>query len=390
MNIEFMDVRSQNKTISLWFITLLIFFVITQQVYAADEQQWIQVPQANYADVLEMIAFRAKANYEEIYSWQGRMNILETSHYYGQNAAEKSFAVDINSIARDSQHICEIATTTADFALDPRNGKLYSNVEPNVKYKAIDLDQFVPVRKNTSCPRTKTILTAERYIWCMPDKKFAPNLRSLPVQKMVFIESSQNKNVKGFVRDPRIFFESSGEDGKKLWETLLRIRSNIEERINTRVAGYPHIEISSLNTDKGIRYHILTTWKGGENYAIKYIRSLLEVDESVGFNAIKTETTNPDGVKTVSKQYSYENFNGIYVPKTVRKEINNNKGEPTFSSEITIETISINKPLPEDTFSIKKLGVEEDTIVSDNIKKAEFRFSKGNLVPISEPNNPPK
>ena len=49
-----------------------------------------------------------------------------------------------------------------------------------------------------------------------------------------------------------------------------------------------------------------------------------------------------------------------------------------------------NKPLSEDTFSIKNLGVEEDTLVSDNIKKKDYRYSKGNLIPIAEPNNPPK
>jgi hypothetical protein len=190
--------------------------------------------------------------------------------------------------------------------------------------------------------------------------------------------------VRGFVRDPRIFFELEGH--KKIWETLLQLRSNINDRIKERIAGYPHIEILSMNTDNGVKYRILTTWKGGENYVRKYMRSLLEVDEAVGFNAIKTEMTTPDGVKIDLKEYTYEKNGEIYILKTVKKEQRNNKGEITFTSEITIETTGINKPLPEDTFTIKNLGVEEDTLVTDNIKKAEFRFSKGNLVPIAEPN----
>jgi hypothetical protein len=203
---------------------------------------------------------------------------------------------------------------------------------------------------------------------------------------MAFIDrpSERKFSLSGDIRDPRLFFEMEGH--KKIWETLLQLRSNINDRIKERIAGYPHIEISSLTTENGIRYSILTTWKGGENYVRKYMRSLLEVDEAVGFNAIKTEMTTPDGIKIDSKQYMYEKNGDVYLPKTVRKEFRNSKGEITRTSEITIETTGLNKPLPEDTFTIKNLGVEEDTLVSDNIKKAEFRYSKGYLIPIAEPN----
>jgi hypothetical protein len=381
MKMEFMDVERENKTI--WFVVVLVLLLISQQVYATDVQQWQTVPEANYADVLELIALRTKANYEEIVSWQGRMNILENIHFYGTNAAERA-RVDTNSLARDSQHICEIAKTIADFAVDMRNDKLYSKVDPNLQYKAVDLDQIVPVRKDTRTPNTRTILTPECYMWYIPDGMFHPKFHKGRLGKTVFIESSQNENVRGFVRDPRIFFELEGH--KKIWETLLQLRSNINDRIKERIAGYPHIEILSMNTDNGVKYRILTTWKGGENYVRKYMRSLLEVDEAVGFNAIKTEMTTPDGVKIDLKEYTYEKNGEIYILKTVKKEQRNNKGEITFTSEITIETTGINKPLPEDTFTIKNLGVEEDTLVTDKIKKAEFRFSKGNLVPIAEPN----
>lgn len=384
MSIKFMNVHSQKNKTLLKSIAILVFFTITQEAYSANVK-WSPVSEANYADVLELIALRTKANYEEISSWQGRMNISENIHFYGKGADKRIRAIDTNSIACDSQHICEIANTIAEFTVDIHNGKLYSNIKPTVRYKAVDLDINIPIKENTSTPKTKTILTPRSSIWHMPDEKFHSKSQKGPPGKMVFIESPENDNVKGFVRDPRIYFNSGGED-KKLWETILQIKSNINERIKERIAGYPHIEISSLNTENGIKYRILTTWKGGENYVTNYIRSLIEVDEAFGFNATMVELTNPDGVKLSSKQYTYEKIGEIYIPKTVKNESRNSKGEPTFTSEITIETTSTNKPLTEDTFSINNLGVEEDTLVSDNIKKAEFRFSKGNLIPISEPN----
>jgi hypothetical protein len=213
--------------------------------------------------------------------------------------------------------------------------------------------------------------------------KYSPKFHEGKANKMAFIETAQKEVYN--TQDPRGFFNSGGED-QKLWDTLTRIRENINERIKERVMGFPHIEIKSLNTDKGTKYRILTTWKGGENYVTKYIRSLLEVDEALGFNATMVEITNPDGVKITSKQYTYEDINGIYVPKTVKMEQHDNKGETTLMSDITIETTGLNKPLPEDTFTIRNLGIEEDTLVNDKIKKAEFRFSKGELIPLSDPN----
>jgi len=377
--------------VAVFCITVLSFpLIISQKVISAEEQQWQSVPGANYAEVLELIALRAKANYDEISSWQGRMDIHENIHFYGTNAAKKARAVDTNSIAQDSQHICAISNTIADFVIDMRNDKLYSSVEPNVQYKSIDLDRYVPIRKNTRTPMTKTILSPDSYMWYMPDEIFAPKLPSLRAQKTVFVESSQNKNVKGFVRDPRLFFNSSGEGGIKLWDSLLQnSRDKLSETLNVRIAGYPHIEILSMNTDNGVKYRILTTWQAEKYSMANYIRCLLEVDEAVGFNAIKTETTNPDGVRRDLKEYTYVKIADIYIPKTIKKEQRNNKGEITLSSEITIETTGLNTPLPEDTFTIKNLGLEDGTLITDKITDTEFRYSKGALVPITEPNEPP-
>jgi hypothetical protein len=380
-----MNLNYEKVIKSLTIMIFLIFFIISWQVRAADEPQWVPVPEANYADVLEIIALSAQANYEAISSWQGRMNILETNHHYGPNAARMANA-DTNSLAGNSQHILETITNTAEFAVNPRDDKLCSKKEkPQVQLRAIDLDQNVPIRKNGQYENVRTILTRDQYMWYMPNSNFASKLHNVRPEKMAFIDRPEERkfSLSGDIRDPRIFFESSGEDGKKLWETLLRIRSNINERIKERIGGYPHIEISSSKTNTGIKYRIQTKWRGGENNVIGLI---LEVDEAVGFNAIKTEITNPAGVITKLKEYTYEKIGEIYLPKTVKKKSWNNKGEPILTSEITIETTSVNKSLPENTCSIKNLDVEEGTLINDNIKKAEFRYSKGNLVPIADPN----
>jgi hypothetical protein len=374
---------------SICVITSLFSLIISNTATMADGQQWQPMPEAEYAQILELIASATKANYEEISTWQGQMNILETTHFYGPAAAGESHGLNPDSVARNSQHICRTDKVVADFAVDMRSDKLYSAVDPNSQYRAVDLDYHIPSDQYEGRPaRTRTILTPESYMWYLTDGKFHSNSQKGPRGKMVFIESPQNENIKGLVRDPRDLFNSGGED-KKLWETLLQIKGNINERINERVAGFPHIEISSLNTENGTKYRILTTWRGGENYVIKYIRCLLEVDEAVGFNTLRTETILPNGVKTNSTEYTYGKVGEIYIPRIVKKEQCNHKGEPTFTSETTVETTGLNTPLPEDTFTIKNLGLEDGTLVTDKITNSEFRYTEGNLVPISEINNSP-
>jgi len=190
MKFKGMDVCSQSKTISLASITLIIFFTMTQRVHSADEQNWQSVSEHNYHEVLSLVALCSKANYDAISSWQGLLNIFETNHYYGSDAAKMSNA-DISSPASNSQYILEEMRGKAEFALDTRNNKLYSkNEKPVVRLKAIDLGQNVPVRNNGEYMGLKAILTTDIYIWYMPDGKFRSNSQKNP-DKMVFIDKPE-------------------------------------------------------------------------------------------------------------------------------------------------------------------------------------------------------
>ncbi|MGB8226106.1 MAG: hypothetical protein WCE45_04440 [Sedimentisphaerales bacterium] len=368
----------------------LAFFVISQQDYAADDSQWQPVPQTDYANVLDLIAHGTKTNYEEISSWQGRMSILETRYHYGPNAAKMSNADDTNSIAHNSQHILEIINNTAEFTVDPRNDKLYSKKEkPQALLRAIDLNQDIPVNKNGGYESVRAVLTREQYIWYMPDSLFTSKRNDVrAAMKVAFRERPEERkfDLNGDIRDPRVFFELGGGDSKKLWDLLLQLRSNINERINELVEGYPHIEISSSETATGVKYRIITTWRGGPNYAIKYIRSLLEVDESVGFNAIEIETTNSDSVKIYSKECTYEKIGEVYLPKTVTTKFWNNKGRPTSTSEITIENAGVNKSVPAETFTYKNLGLKNDDKFIDKIEGKEYKYKDANLVFVADVN----
>jgi len=261
MKSEFEYVRWEKRIKSIWFITLFVLLAIPQRVNAESERQWVPVAEANYADILELIAFSAKANYGEISSWQGRINILATDHHYGENVAAKLPMIDKSSLKGNTQHICGTAKTLAEFAVDIRNDKIYSNVEPTMQFRAVDLDQNVPFTKGVSVNNVRTILTPEIWIHYEPAYKYYPKwYEFLPKgrrpEKMAFIDAAQD--VKGDIHDPRRFFNSGGEE-RKLWETLLQIRSDINERINVRVESYPHIGISSMETKSGIKYRILTT-----------------------------------------------------------------------------------------------------------------------------------
>jgi hypothetical protein len=382
MKLIFKSIKHKYNILLFYFIALF-FLIIPQIVYSAEMESWQPAPEANYAEILELIAMRAKANYDNISTWQGRAEIFATDHFYGPNAAQKTHSVDTNSIAKNSQHICETAKTIAEFAVDMPNDKLYSDFRPTIQYKAIDLDQNVPLSNFVGdSPPTKTILTHEIWMHYEPMYKYRPKYHEGKANKMAFIDAPQEGTWNTL--DPRRYFNIDAHN--KPWEVIYSIRKALLENGNIRIEDYPFIEITFMKTSNGIKYHIMNTFKGGD--IIKYIRITIEVDELFGFNVTKREETCSNGIKRYSTKYTYEDLNGVFVPKTYWMESRNNNDEIEGTSEVIIETTGLNKPLSEDIFSIKNLGVEEDTLVTDNIKKAEFRFSKGNLVSIAEPNTP--
>jgi hypothetical protein len=59
-------------------------------------------------------------------------------------------------------------------------------------------------------------------------------------------------------------------------------------------------------------------------------------------------------------------------------------------TEVAIQNFEPNVDIDSNDFNIEGLGVPKGTTVVDKIKNREYKYQEANLVPIAEPNNPPK
>ncbi len=346
------------------------------------DKPWKPVAENMYLDILEIIEMQTKANYEKINLWQGKMDIVESEDYYGDNAAKRAY-IDEKSRAASSKHIRRIVISPTAFAVDVVNDKLYSNLEPQVKYRAVDLDMNAPPNESIRYSRIRAIVTPQEYISYEPDHNFGYSdsiLVSARVSgKAAFLEPPEKAKDRlgGDIRDPRMFFDFG--KNKKIWETISTRRKVLLTEGNIKIAGYPHLNIAEIDADGHTQYQITTLYRDSHDY----VKVKLVVDSSVGYNAIKQEMID-DGIPRISVKLTYEKIGDVFVPKTFHKILLNSEGKCIFDSRITLTKSIINKPISEKTFTYKNLGLQNGVRFVDNIKRIEYWYENGKLVPASE------
>ncbi|MHA1834820.1 MAG: hypothetical protein ACTSV7_12640 [Candidatus Baldrarchaeia archaeon] len=366
-------------------ICMLTSFLLltTASLVNGDDKPWESVPETIYVDLLEAIITQTKANYEKISTWQGEMSIVESDDHYGDNAARD---IDQNSPAAKSKHIRRTVTGTIEFAADLANDKLYCNFEPHVEYRAIDLNQIAPLAKEIRYSRMRFIVTPAEYLSYEPNHDFGWD-DSILVSKRVSGKAAfrdvpeKAKDRVGDIRDPRDYFNCDGD--KKLWEILSDIQKMILENSNIKIAGQLFINIAKAETEGHMLYRITTEyWISKEEEKQKIAKTEWIVDSKVGFNVTEIKT-DLFGIPRKWIEITYEKINDTFVPKTIHQIVLDSKGRSTLDSQITFTKSIINQPIPDKTFTYENLGLENGVRFVDNIKRIEYWYKDGKLIPAS-------
>jgi hypothetical protein len=380
-------ISSDKNGVVVRLMVICAFLLTTcSSISSGVDKPWKPVAEDMCMDILEIIEMHTKANYEKINLWQGKMNIVESEDYYGDNAAKRAY-IDEKSPAAKSKHIRRMVTGTAEFAIDIVNDKLYCNLEPQVKYRAVDLNLDAPVQEDIRYSRIKSIVTPQEYISYEPDHNFGYSdsiLVSARVSgKAAFLDPPEKAKdrLAGDIRDPRQFFDFG--ENKKIWETISTRRKVLSVEGNTTIAGRPHLSIAEIDADGHKQYKITTLYFTSQHDKNDYAKVELVVDSSVGYNAIKQETIY-HGITRMSVNLTYEKIGDVFVPKTFHRILLNNEGKCIFDSQSTLTKSTINEPISKKTFTYENLGLQNGVRFVDNIKRIEYWHENGKLVPASE------
>jgi hypothetical protein len=86
----------------------------------------------------------------------------------------------------------------------------------------------------------------------------------------------------------------------------------------------------------------------------------------------------------MSVNLTYEKIGDVFVPKTFHRILLNNEGKCIFDSQSTLTKSIINELISEKTFTYENLGLQNGVRFVDNIKRIEYWYENGKLIPASE------
>jgi len=355
---------------------LLIFHSIS---YGSNELN-PSMEESEYVEFLDTAATLTKANYESIVNWQGEIRIQEDNYYYGEQCRHLPIAEGVQGAG--SNCIRRRVTGFEEFVIDMNNNKLYTELVPTVKYRALDLNQDIVVNERYS--PIKSIVTSDEYLSYEPlymhafdtlknGKKFREHTKAafrMPVEKA---KGEQWGNV----RDPRKYFS---QGARTTSENLYAIRSVVTNDVNSAIGSHFDISITEEKASDRTKYTIQNRIR---SLIKKDIDIIMTLDSSVGFNLTSRKVVDSSGKTLQTLNFAYEEIKGVYLPKSIHFVIFSPFQQKLFDSRITF-TKSIlnvwNESIPTETFTYKNLGLQNGDKFIDKIQDKEYTYQDGNLI----------
>ena len=333
-----------------------------------------------------------KANVEKIETWQGEIRIQEVNHYYGDKAvkwykgrlgAHPDTRDELRWLNESSipHHFRRKVNMIVPFAIDMIGDKLYSNSKIiEAKYLEADTDNVLPIKSNVV--ESRSIVTPVNFLDFLPEVKFGPSntlvTDGVVAGRAAFIrpvEKAKNQQWSG-VRDPR---EYLGDDSP-IWEEYAPLLSLLRNGEQIPMVG-EHVPCKMESVEEKGHLKYVITWSSslGDNI---YRHKEISLNGDEGFCPTSVRVFDTTGKLYYSKTWTYEVVDGVFLPKTLRRETMGPEGI-SFVSEVTFEESVINKPIPDDVFTYRNLGLKNGDRVIDEIRELEFTFKDGELVPAS-------
>ncbi|MCJ7692179.1 MAG: hypothetical protein MUO22_02030 [Sedimentisphaerales bacterium] len=368
-------------------LTTLFSLLILYNVSYGNNGSIQSMPESEYVDFLDVAVALTKANYEKISSWQGKISIQENDYYYGKKC--RLLPIDANDPAANSVTIRRSVSASVEFATDVQNNKLYTELIPKVKYKALDLDRDVVVKERYS--PILSIVTSDEYLSYKPNHNYAYDRDTIINGKWVGRKAFRMpvEKVKGeqwgHVRDPRRYFFP---DNKPVWEDLYALSNVITNPSDDIPMGKaPQISIAIEEMGDHIKTHIKAGFYGSPNCTNcenEFVYIIMTLDSSVELNLIRREVTDKTGKTLQILDIIYEEINGIYVPKSVHFVIFNPSEQKLFDSWITFTKSILNLPISPEKFSYSNLGLKDGDRFIDEILGKEHTYQNGTLIPVTK------
>lgn len=328
--------------------------------------------------ILSMISDTTQANYEQIKTWEGKVeSALE--YIYEDKNAERVFKESTQGVGEIPRAIINSAETVIEFFLDAEKGCIYAHKYSDKPIKYTDFETGRDLGAKGIPGETRAVLTKEYYIKSRADRMRDGIVTSRKAIKKNFKDCSECLTSPVF--DPRESFNA----GQPVWKTLQYVVEYIKKNGELKVDSH-NMKVEEYKDANVIQYKIIMPSKISEG---NLVLTTMVFSSKNGFNINLFQVTDTNSMLFQNATWNYELIGGIYLPKeTTHKNYMGKEGRLSYSGKSVFENLQINQTIPNETFTYKNLGLKNGDPVTDEIEDKEYKYQDGNLVLIPEPNNP--
>lgn len=347
-------------------------------------------------EILTVIADGVGSNYDKIKTWQGNVKISQ-DYIYRDARAEKEFKERTDGNGEIPKIIKRHREWIIEFSLDTEKELLYAHYHPD-SAKPLEYTDLQSGRKLGAKGVVNTrraILTPQYELHSSGDR-----IRDNAFMNRKAVKEARRTDCKNCtsdlppVYDPR---ESFSPFRDHIPDLFTRFAKTIEETGRYGIDEYD-IEVEESKSGGIIEYRAALPSKRSLD-SQEYVFTTMVFRSDKGFNITSHQRTVFDPAYNTSPQqtvdpihnavllqkrtWSYDLVDGVYVPsKMTQQEFDWPDGRLTHERTMTFTRQKVNKPIPNDTFSYKNLGLQNGDRYTDKIQGKEYVYKDNMLAEV--------
>ncbi len=343
---------------------------------------WSEVPPAERAPVLDMLATRAKSNFEKIKTWKGSYRLLQ------RFLLDQKFLASFPMAPKQVEPLIQEFDFTINFALDTTSGSIYRERETrNLRYLKPGTDE--PATGPPMGPDTRSIVTADQSLEFDPEGSlYRDQLPGHPetLNRHFAVRRPIKKGSAGDGTDPREYFPDWQWREAEYQARVLRGR--LGEKEFKRIAR--DLTLNQAEGPGGRWYWEQMRFPGIAGTKVLYFTTVWS--PQAGYNPVITfkSEEQPDGKLEFRTEWQWKVFNDTYVPIAFKQVSSMSKPDESMRllHEATLEDCVVNQPLGPHQLDYEGLGLKDGDEVVDipsSDESTKYILRNGKLVTVKIP-----
>lgn len=319
-----------------------------------------------------MLSDKAHANLTSINTWSGSLEIEDEESFYGDRAAD--FLLNHSNQLGDSPTEFEKRVqATVAFRIDAPTDRLFTSFD-SASIAFENLVTGTAMSHSFALHKQNGIVRDDVLITCQPNvvATRAEDLGAVRRAAVIEPRSEADRQTWGVVVDPRRLLGY----GNPFYEVLCKMAESVETEGLHEVSG---VRMQVREWEREGDGWVEVIWPGES--PLGCLIMVLKFRRSAGYQIVELRILEQAGPVHQEMHWSYECHESTYLPLEVRYHvIDPATMRYVFRRVVRFGEQSLNRAIPDDSFSMLQLGVNEGDLLIDSRTKTETLLDADDLM----------